>query len=119
MDLRALVVKSLGVADSLRDAIGQVRSHVTLAFLFGSFAVGAVAADSDVDMLVVGSVTRRQLAAALAPQSQHLGREINPVIFTLDEFRTRLRDHEHFVEAVLAGPRIWLCGDEHTLAELA
>jgi uncharacterized protein len=118
-DLRGLVVKSLGVADLLRDAILPLGPHVTFAFMFGSFATGADTAESDVDVMVLGSVTRRRLASALAPAAVELGREINPVIFSLDEFRTRIRDQDHFVTSVLAGPRIWLIGDEQTLSELA
>ena len=118
-DLRAVVVKTLGVGDVLRDALAGIEPHVALAFIFGSVARGDDTADSDVDLFVVGSVSRRDIAARLAPLAALLKREVNPVIMGLDDFTARLRSADHFVTSVLEGPRIWLVGDDGALAALA
>ncbi|MEI6449695.1 MAG: hypothetical protein WCP98_07060 [Actinomycetes bacterium] len=45
-----------------------------------------------------------------------LMRELNPVIFTRLELAERRRAGDHFVSTVLAGPRIWVIGNDAGLA---
>jgi predicted nucleotidyltransferase len=118
-DLRAAVMKTLGLGNELGAALAGLGGAVTLAFVHGSFARGDEDAHSDVDVLIVGSATRRQVATALADAARSLGRELNPVILTPADLTGRRRAGDHFVTSVLAGPRIWLVGDDASLAALA
>ncbi len=118
-DLRAAVMKTIGLGDQLRDALADLGEAVTLAFVHGSVARGDDVVGSDVDVLVVGSVSRRALAIALAGPARSLGRELNPVIVGAADFTARLREGDHFVSSVISSPRIWLVGDEASLAALA
>jgi len=118
-DMRGLVLKTVGLGDVVRDALLSVAVSIDVAFVFGSLAAGDAMGRSDVDLFVVGSVSRRDLAVALDSVGTELGRELNPVIFTRAEFAERRRAGDHFVSMVLAGPRIWLIGDEAALAALA
>jgi hypothetical protein len=43
----------------------------------------------------------------------------NPVTLTPADFSMRRREGDRFVTSVLAGPRIWLVGDDASLAALA
>jgi uncharacterized protein len=117
-DLRAVVMKTWGIGNELNAALAGLGGTVALAFVYGSFARGDHVADSDVDVLIVGSVTRRAVAVALADASRSLGRELNPVIIAPVDFSRRRREGDHFVTSVLAGPRIWLVGDDASLAAL-
>ncbi len=116
--LRNLVMTTLGADHALREALAGLGAVVQAAFVYGSFARGDESPESDVDLMIVGSVTRRELASALAPAARDLGRELNPVILSAEEFAARRQGGDHFVEAVLAEPRIWLVGDDATLAAL-
>jgi predicted nucleotidyltransferase len=116
--LRSLVLTTVGVYDALREAVAGLGAAIDAAFVYGSFARGDESAESDVDVMVVGSVSRRALASALAPAARELGRELNPVILSAEEFTARRQSGDHFLEAVLAEPRIWLVGDDATLAAL-
>jgi predicted nucleotidyltransferase len=118
-DMRGLVAKTLGVDDVVRRALRSLEAGIDAAFIYGSFAAGDPAAGSDVDLFVVGTVSRRELAVALHDAAAELARQVDPVIIRPAELAKRLRDAEHFVSAVLAGPRIWLIGDDATLAALA
>jgi uncharacterized protein len=118
-DLRAVVMKTWGAGHELSAALEGLGAAVTLAFIYGSFARGDDVAESDVDVLIVGSATRRAVAAALADAARSLGRELNPVIIAPADFSRRRREGDHFATSVLAGPRIWLVGDDATLAALA
>ena len=116
--LRSLVLTTVGLGDTLREALMELGHGVVAAFIYGSFARGDETGDSDVDLLVVGAVTRRALAAALAPAARELGRDLNPVILAAAEFAVRRQGGDHFISSILAGPRIWLVGDDSTLAAL-
>jgi predicted nucleotidyltransferase len=117
--LRSLVLTTLGAEGSLRAALVELGQGVDAAFVYGSFARGEERPDSDVDVLVVGSVSRRALAAALSSAARELGRELNPALFSPDEYVARCKAGDHFIASVLAGPRVWLVGDDDTLAALA
>ena len=116
--LRSLVLTTVGLGDTLRGALLGLGDVVEAALIYGSFARGDVTADSDVDLLVVGSITRRALAAALAPAGRELGRELNPVILSATEFAHRVRSGDHFLTEVLSGPQVWLVSDVTKLAAL-
>ena len=47
-----------------------------------------------------------------------LGREINPTVYPLNEFQSKLRGGHHFLTSVSKKPRILLIGDENVLARL-
>jgi hypothetical protein len=45
-----------------------------------------------------------------------LGREVNPNIFTTQDFAKRLKEGGSFVSRVMAQPKVWLIGEEHDLS---
>ncbi len=115
-DIRSLVRKTSGLADVLREALGGL--PVPAAFVFGSVAAGEEKAGSDVDLMVVGPLTMRELTKRLSGVAARLGREINPHILSPSEFARRKRDGDHFLAAVLRGPKLFVIGDERELAGL-
>ena len=118
-DLRAAIMKTEGLGDELRGALAGLGDALALAFVYGSLARGDDVVGSDVDVLIVGSASRREVATALADAARSSGRELNPVIVAPADFTARWREGDHFISSVLAGPRIWLVGDEAALAALA
>ena len=117
-ELKSLMVKTAGVAEVLRDALGKVADRIHAAFIFGSLARAEDRANSDVDVLVVGKVAFGDLVAALQPAQKTIGREVNPAVFSAQEFRTKVRSQDRFISTVLSSPRIFLIGDEHELRRL-
>ena len=118
-DLSAAIMKTMGLGDELRDALADLGDAVTLAFIYGSFARGDDVVGSDVDVLIVGSASRREIATALAGAARPSGRELNPFIVAPADFTVRWRDGDHFIASLLSGSRMWLVGDETSLAALA
>src|SRR5207253_7772093 len=116
-EIRGLVLKTSGLADLLRNALKKEK-NIAIAFVFGSFAQAREQAHSDIDLLVIGKVTLRQLSKLLAGVAEKVGREINPKVFTLEEFHRRKRTGDHFLKNVLSEPRIFIIGDEHELAAM-
>ena len=118
-ELRGLVLKTSGLGDLLRESLGPLSGRIQVAFLFGSFAAGRADAASDVDLLVVGDVSLRELVEALGPMQNRLGREINPMVYPVTEFREKLGQGHRFLTSVLEGPKLFLIGSPHELERLA
>jgi hypothetical protein len=55
----------------------------------------------------------------LADTKKDLRRELNIVLFLVGEFRRRIDDNNHFVNALLAGPKIFVKGTEDEFRRLA
>lgn len=115
-EIHGLVLKTVGLTGVLRPVLEG--SEIELAFIFGSVAAGSAGAESDIDLLVVGGLGLRQLVGRLGGLSSVLGREINPHIFTADEFTARRRSGDHFLSTVLAGPVMFVKGDSRELAAM-
>jgi predicted nucleotidyltransferase/DNA-binding HxlR family transcriptional regulator len=118
-ELAGLLRKTAGLADVLHDALVPLGKKVTLAFVFGSVAAGSERPGSDVDLMVLGSASFADLARALAPAHEVLGREINPTVMAPREFARKLAAGDGFARSVAKGPRVWLMGGENDFAELA
>lgn len=114
VDLRGLVLKTSGLVEVLRQSLRC--AGIEVAFVFGSLASGAVQAQSDVDLMIVGTVSLRKLSPLLSDAAKQLGREINPHVMTPSEFSRRRSAGEHFIASVLDSPRYFVVGDEHDLA---
>lgn len=115
-DLRNIVQRTAGLANVLQSALRT--PGIDLAFVFGSLASEAARPESDVDLMVIGTVGLRRVAQLLSGSAEKLGREINPHILTRDEFKRRKQSRDHFISSVLASPRLFVIGSEHELGEM-
>jgi predicted nucleotidyltransferase len=108
-ELSAIVMKTAGLADVLRETLRGVKG-ITLAFVFGSIAKGAADANSDVDVLIVSDAPFADISAALLPAQERLGREVTPTVYSLAEFKRKRKSRHHFLTRVLSEPKIMLIG---------
>jgi len=111
--LRELLVKSEGLVGVLREVLGT--DGIQVAFVFGSMADGTARSDSDIDLLIVGDVGLREVVGRLAAAQDQLGREVNPVVWTREEFERRGRAKDRFLGRVLSGLRLMIVGVENEL----
>lgn len=110
-DIRNIVLKTAGLGDLVREALSS--APVQYAFVFGSLATQTERAESDVDLMVIGPVTHRDVASPIRALTDQLGREINPHFFTLEELHRRLSIRDHFLRDVISNPKLFIIGDEH------
>lgn len=114
-ELAEIFRKTAGLADLLREALAPLAGRITAAFVFGSLARGAETATSDVDVFVVGEVSFAEVVAALSPLRERLGREVNPVVMTPEDFAGQRAARERFVERVMQEPKLFLRGTKDDL----
>jgi len=117
-ELRAIAAKTIGIGDRIRSSLQPFEKHIRAAFIFGSFAKGRADAKSDIDVLIVGDIASAELASALSPLQNGLRREINWTIFPPKEFKSKLKEGNHFLNSLMDEEKIFLIGDENELAEL-
>ena len=117
-EIKSLVAKTVGVHDALRSGLSRLESRIQIAFVYGSVARQEERAESDVDLMIVGSVSFRDVVSALRPAQETLGREINPNVFPLHEFRSKLEEGNHFLRDVMKQKKLFVLGSEHELAKL-
>ena len=116
-ELRALVLKTSGLADLLRAALAPLADEIRAAFVFGSVAKGQDGASSDIDLMVVSdTVTYAELFDVLPDAEAQLGRRVNPTVYAPAELERGRRGGNSFVIRVLDQPKIWLIGEDRGLA---
>lgn len=117
-ELASILRKTSGLVDVLVDALSSIEKNITLAFVFGSVARGEQQSNSDVDVMLVGSLGFADAVQVLHPVQATLQREINPVVYSLEEFRRRAASDDSFVREVLAEPKLFVVGNENELRKL-
>ena len=114
-ELCSLVLKTVGLADALRQALAPLANQISMAFVFGSIAKAQDSAHSDVDVLLVSNtLSYGDVFAALEPASQALSRTINPALYTEVDFKARQLSDNTFITRVMQQPKIWLIGQEES-----
>jgi len=114
-ELAEIFRKTSGLADLIRDALEPLADRISTAFVFGSIARETAAANSDVDVCVLGDVTLVQVVGALAPLHERLGRVVNPVVMTLAEFRKQLKTGDRFIRRLASEPKLFVIGNADDL----
>ena len=116
-ELRALVLKTSGLVDVLREALAPAKNLIRAAFVYGSVARGEDTSASDIDLMVIGEgLTYADLFAALEKASTRLGRKVAPTIYSPKDLARRVKQDSSFVTRVLDQPKLWLIGGERDLA---
>jgi predicted nucleotidyltransferase/DNA-binding transcriptional regulator YhcF (GntR family) len=117
LDLQELLKKTAGVADELLGYLNPLKDKILVAFIYGSIAAGTETAESDIDLLIIGSIGLADLAKIMKEAETKLGRPINPVIMSASEARRKLKEKQHFVSSVRKTKKLFLIGQEHELGK--
>ena len=116
-ELRALILKTSGLADVLREALAPLSARIRAAFVYGSVAKGEDTATSDIDLMVISEgLSYPDLFGVLEEASARLGRKIAPTIYSPKELARRVKQDNAFVTRVLEQPKLWLIGGDGDLA---
>jgi uncharacterized protein len=94
----------------LKRALRPLKHQIREAFIFGSVARGDARPDSDVDLLVVGTVDDVVLSRVLTRAEKKLHREINPMVYTPARYQELVNTGAHFVTSLANEKKIQLIG---------
>jgi predicted nucleotidyltransferase len=116
-ELKALLVKEAFLEDKLHK-LGEIREKVRLAFVFGSTARGEEDEQSDLDLAVVGRASGAELLDLLDPRAGNLPQELNPIVYSPEEFALKYREKGGFVERIVKARKIFIVGSEDDLRQI-
>jgi uncharacterized protein len=119
--MHALVNKTIGVFgvfSVLRSALHPLAKRILVEFVYGSVARAEETAQSDVDLMLVGKATLNEVLSRLSTVEKSIGRPINPTVYSVLEFKSKLASGNHFLNAVLKGQKVFLLGDEDGLRKV-
>jgi DNA-binding transcriptional ArsR family regulator len=111
-ELAGLLRKTAGLVDVLRQALAPLADKIDMAFVYGSMATGQAHANSDVDVMIVGTLGFTDAVLALSTAQTALRREVNPTVFTAAEFAQKQLEPQGFVSKVWQWPKLWLMGEQ-------
>jgi len=115
-ELRNIVLKTVGLAEPLRDALKPLSSTIRAAFVYGSVAKATDQSASDIDLMIISdSLTYGEVFGALERLMRTVGRKVNPTVYTAAEFSKRARKENAFVTRVLRQPKVWVIGSDDDL----
>lgn len=109
-ELKSIIVKTEGITKILKDHLSELGS-IKCAFIYGSFAQDKVGMNSDIDLFLIASVDEKKLIPLIHNFEKQISREINYVLFTMEEFEERKKHKNPFITNVLKEPKILLIGD--------
>jgi predicted nucleotidyltransferase len=115
-ELHSLIVKTVGVADPLRQALSRLASEILAAFIYGSVAKGHDKANSDIDLIVISeTLGHADIYKAMRPAEQTLARTINVNVMKRLEYKVKRARPDSFVARISSQPRLFLIGSADEL----
>jgi predicted nucleotidyltransferase len=117
-EMQALVNKTVGIFSTLQAALHPLSKRIVLAFVYGSVAREEETTQSDVDLMVVGKATLDEVLSRLLPVEKTIGRPINPTVYSVAEFKSKIARRNHFLNAVVKGQKKFLVGDDDELGKV-
>jgi hypothetical protein len=117
-ELRRMLLKAVGLKIVLGNG-RQTDNGVKAALIHGPVAAGQDKPTDPIPIFVVGDVSKQALQARAEEIQSSIGREITCYVRTPQSFRSRVQLGYGFVANVLAGPKLFLIGDQRILRSLA
>jgi len=115
-DLKNLFFKSVGIAEALKENLQDKK--IETAFIYGSYARGEESLISDIDLMIIGDISSKELSRLLSKPKTELMREINYAVFSLNEFIGKAIQKDHFINSVLRDKKIFIIGSDDELKGL-
>ncbi len=94
------------------------KERIKYALIYGSFAKGTESQSSDIDLLVIGDVSDDILLRSISKTERTLGREINYLLWTEEEFLDKANKRIPLIKEISKTSTIMITGDENEFKRL-
>jgi|Deesub1362B_J571_1020462.scaffolds.fasta_scaffold00001_40 predicted nucleotidyltransferase len=111
-ELKKIFLKTTSVGDIIRESLAKIKG-IELVFIYGSFAKGEEHLGSDIDIMIVGSTSDKEIARAISDGEKKLKRALNYSLYERKEIKARLKKRDNFIFTVFHEPRIILIGNKN------
>lgn len=116
-EVKNIVEKTVGAEGSLKNILKKLKD-IHIAFIFGSYAEKKTDLLSDIDLMIIGNPDEDKLLSAINKLEEELAREINYHIYSLNDWKKKIKEDNSFIKNVISKPKIFLFGDEDALSRL-
>jgi len=113
-ELKMIVSKTVGVEGRLRNTLSSIQG-IRVAFIYGSYARRKEKGSSDIDLMIFGNPDTSLVNEKIAELEKRLKREINPTVYSLEEYRGKKKAKSGFIMELLKEPKIMVMGKEDDL----
>lgn len=117
-DLKKVIIRTIIFSEKFEQELSLIKDKIIYGFIFGSTARNNDYPTSDVDIFLIGNLTFEDAGNLSYPLSMELGREVNTVIYSLKDFRKKIKEQHTFIIEVIQNPKIWLFGNEHEFEKI-
>jgi predicted nucleotidyltransferase len=115
-ELQGIVLKTVGLADPLRQSLAPYLNKIIAAFVYGSVAKGTDTARSDIDLMVIGNdLTYTDLYGGLQKAERTLRRPVNPTFLSFDEWQRKISTKDSVIAKIDHQPKLFIIGSEGDL----
>ncbi|NLP06317.1 nucleotidyltransferase domain-containing protein, partial [Candidatus Fermentibacteria bacterium] len=115
-ELHGLVIKTVGLALPITNALEPMSDRILSAFIYGSIAKGSDRAGSDIDLMIIGDdLSYPKVLAALQPVENVVGRQISVNLMKPAEWIRRMTSEDSFVSRIMSQQKIILIGSEDVI----
>jgi predicted nucleotidyltransferase len=119
-ELHGLVVKTVGLAEPIKQSFQPYADAIKTAFVYGSVAKGTDTARSDIDLMVIGDeLNYSDLYTAAQNAEDKLRRKVNPTFLSPKDWQRKASDRGSVVSKISASPKIFIFGSEKDLHQWA
>jgi predicted nucleotidyltransferase len=110
-ELKGLVLKTIALAEPLKESLEPLSDRIEAAFVYGSVAKGTDTARSDIDLMVIGNeLDYSGLYTALQDAEGKLLRKINPTFLSPADWKRKAAEKGSFISKISAQPKIFVLG---------
>ncbi len=109
-ELKSIFLKTESLGDFIRKNLREL-GEIKYALIYGSFAKGVESKESDIDLLIIGTVREEELIKVIRKIEGKMGREINYIIWSESEFKEKANKKHHLLMDIIKNPVINLIGD--------
>ncbi|MEX1026528.1 MAG: NACHT domain-containing protein [Candidatus Paceibacterota bacterium] len=102
------------ITDLLRPHATKIR----FAFVFGSVAKFDQNQESDIDLMVIGDVSQKEITQSIKKMQSVLGREVNPTIYSTQTFSEKFRSGDPFAIDVVNNPKSFVLTEDAAATEM-
>ena len=99
-EYRKIIMANIGVEEQLKKILHGSKD-VREVYIYGSYARDSMDSHSDVDILVIGSISTIALQKLIHKLQNDIDREINATVMSESEFKKRVKNKDPFVDGVL------------------
>lgn len=114
IDLKNIFIKTESIIYPIQNALKNIKADFI--FIFGGFARGEYNNESDVDLMVISNIKSFDLYKKIKPIEDKIKREINPVVWTIKNFKKQ--KNTGFVKDILKKGIIMIKGNENELRKI-